>query len=207
MREILNMHIIRDPLNIENIKEKNQNMVRFNNEIPLQCITITFPLFSSFFGGTDCPSTHSEQPYLPVLQHQWRGRRWSHHSGGWRCQCHNCPGGCCQHKRLRTHYWQSFGYPLHNGAGQNGKWPHVKVIGWNTQLLSHANVNWASSLFFFFSIATPTKWDNSLPLTNSWTTQIGILLISYHATRVGKKLNWTIPRCTRNCSWEILPIM
>lgn len=39
MREILNMHIIRDPLNIENIKEKNQNMVRFNNEIPLQYIT------------------------------------------------------------------------------------------------------------------------------------------------------------------------
>ncbi|XP_073819047.1 fasciclin 1 Fas1 domain-containing isoform X17 [Musca autumnalis] len=27
MREILNMHIIRDPLNIENIKEKNQNMI------------------------------------------------------------------------------------------------------------------------------------------------------------------------------------
>ncbi|XP_059217985.1 fasciclin-1 isoform X3 [Stomoxys calcitrans] len=27
MREILNMHIIRDPLNIENIKQKNQNMI------------------------------------------------------------------------------------------------------------------------------------------------------------------------------------
>lgn len=32
MREILNMHIIKDRLNVEKIKEKNQNLVSTNEE-------------------------------------------------------------------------------------------------------------------------------------------------------------------------------
>lgn len=47
MTEILNMHIIKERLNVDNIKQKNANMVSTNSNITKIFVYLTFLLYNS----------------------------------------------------------------------------------------------------------------------------------------------------------------